>query len=384
MRLYGPEFFADPHRTYRQAHHDKKLVVPVEMRPGVQATAVIGFKHAREILDDPLHYPTDLAAGQIPQRAERRDRPDLSQATGADHTRLRRVVRECLEQIDQHALRATIRRCTADLIAAFCQEGTADLVGDFAIPLVVQIFSWTLGLTPEGWGEADSAVRTLRATGDASALTEVAWSAVEAARTTPGPDVTSWLCGHPEQLDDHEAVQQLMLLVTAGFLPTVDMIANTLLRVMTDKQFREAVMFAALTYRDALEHGLAVDPPRPVLRPRWPPSLQIRDGVHMHPGQPVLISLAGCAADPIMGEDRAENYGSRFHLAWGGGPHKCPDAGAAMAMLLGEEALGLLFESLPDMELADGARIEFLPSLYHRALVALPVVFDPSSPLPLS
>ncbi|WP_067665717.1 cytochrome P450 [Nocardia miyunensis] len=384
MRLYGPEFFADPHRTYRQAHHDERLVVPVEMRPGVQATAVIGFEHAREILDDPVHYPTDLSAGQAHPRVEFQDRPDLSQATGADHTRLRRAVRECLEKIDQHAIRTTTRRVTAELIAAFCREGSADLVGDFAIPLVVHIFSRMLGLAPEAWAEADSAVRTLRATADARALHEVAWAAVEAARTTPGPDVTSWLCGHPEGLDDHEVVQQLMLLHTTGCLPTVDLIANTLLRVMTDKQFREAVMFAALTYRDALEHVLALDPPRPVLRPRWPPSLQIRDGVHMHPHQPVLISLAGCAADPIMGADRTENYGSRSHLAWGGGPHKCPATAAATAMLLGEEALGLLFESLPDMNLAPGERIEFLPSLYHRALVALPVVFDPSSPLPLS
>lgn len=382
VQLYGPEFFADPHRTYQQMHHDHGLVVPVETGPGENATAVIGFQHAREVLDDPLHYPTDPKPRQSHQRAERRDRPDLAQASGTDHARLRHTVRECLERIDQHALRTTVGQFTAGLIKTFCMEGSADLVGEFASPLVVRTFSWMLGLPADVWDEADIAVRTLRTMGDASALTPLVWSAVEAARMTPRTDVTSWLCGHPATLDDYEVVQQVLLLYTSGCLPTIDLIANALMLVMTDKEFGGDVMCGSLTLRDALEHVLAVEPPRPTLRPRFPLSLQIRDGVHLHPRQPVLVSLAGCAADPVMAADHTRKVGSRSHLAWGGGQHKCPDEAAAIAMLTAEEALNLLFESLPDMQQAPGTRIEWLQTLYHRALVALPVTFAPTSPLP--
>ena len=383
MAIYGPEFFADPHTTYQRMHRDYGLVVPVETRAGARATAVIGFAHAREILDDPLHYPTDPKAGYPRQGAECVDRLDMAQATGADHARLRLAARECLDRIDQHALRTAVGQFAAELIAAFCREGSADLVGDFSGPLVVQTFSWMLGLPPEMWDEADAAVRTLRTTGEAHALTEVAWSAVEAARMTPGADVTSWLCGHPAELDDHEVVQQLLLLYTSGGLPTVDLIANTLLLAMTDDRFGSEVKYGAMSMRDALERVLAIEPPRPILRPRYPPSLQIRDGVHLHPHQPVLVSLAGCAADPVMAADHTAKHGNRSHFGWGGGPHKCPDEAAAIAMLTAEEALNLLLESLPDIELAPGTDIGWLPTLYHRALVDLPVTFAPSSPLPL-
>lgn len=376
VQLYGPAFFADPHRTYQQMHRDHGRVVPVEIGPGERATAVIGFAHAREVLDDPLHYPTAPIVGQ----SERRDQPDLAQATGTDHARLRRAVRECLVRTDQHALRAMVGEFTAALITTFSMEGSADLVGEFASPLVVHTFSWMLGLSPDVWDEAEIAVRTLRTTGDVSVLTQLVWSAVEAARMTPGADVTSWLCRHPEALDDYEVVQQVLLLYTSGCLPTIDLIANALMLVMTDKQFGDDVMCGSLSLRDALEQVLAVEPPRPTLRPRFPPSLQIRDGVHLYPHQPVLISAAGCAADPVMAADQTKKVGNRSHLSWGGGQHKCP--ASAMAMLIADEALNLLFESLPDMRRAPGTRIEWLPTLYHRALVALPVTFTPTTPLP--
>ncbi|WP_429428476.1 hypothetical protein [Nocardia sp. GAS34] len=378
VQLYGSEFFADPHRTYQRMHLDRELVVPVEIGPGNTATAVIGFVHAREVLDDPLHYPSDPVAGQ----SEHRDRPDLAQATGADHARLRRTVRECLERTDQHELRATVGEFAALLIATFSLEGSADLVGEFAIPLVVYTFSRMLGVPPDMWHQADIAVRTLRTTGDTSALTQLVWSAVESARMTPGADVASWLCRHPETLDDYEVVQQVQLLYTSGCLATIDLIANTLMLAMTDEVFCEDVMCGSLSLRDALEHVLAVEPPRPTLRPRFPPNLQIRDGVHLYPNQPVLLSVAGCAADPVMATDHTRKVGNRSHLAWGGGQHKCPDAAAAMAMLIAEEALNLLLESLPDMKRAPGTRIEWLHTLYHRALVALSVTFAPTPPLP--
>ncbi|MEU6562598.1 cytochrome P450 [Nocardia nova] len=382
-RLYGPEFFADPHRAWQQLHRDRRRVVPVAVAPGQTATAVLGYERACQILADSEHYPTQSVAGQA--HGERQDRVDLAQAAGADHARLRSAVRECLERIDQHALHATVGDLTAMLIASFSRKGSADLVGDFASPLVVQTFSWLLGLPAEMWDRAAAGAAALRAEGDAAVLTEVAWVAVEAARGTSGADVISWLCGHRVGLDDYEVVQQVLLLYRSGCLPTIDLIANTLLLAVTDQQFGDAVMFGALSLRDALEYVLAVEPPRPVLRPRFPPNLQIVDGVHLPAHQPVLVSPAACAADPVMDTSPAGRVGNRSHLGWGGGPHKCPDAAASVAMLVAEHALNLLFESLPDIRHESATPIEWLPNLYHRALLALPVTFEPASPLaPLS
>ncbi|PPJ36415.1 hypothetical protein C5E45_20420 [Nocardia nova] len=381
VQLYE-DFFTDPRTTYRQMHRDGRSVVPVAMGPGQgTATVVIGFNHAREILDDSLHYPTHPKKDQ-PRRGERRDHQDLAQAVGAQHVRLRSVIRESLAHIDQHALRSTVDHAASGLIASFCGHGSADLVSEFAIPVAVHVFSWMLGLPPDRQDEAAQAVWELRTAEDTTPLTTLAWSAVEAARMTPSTDVISRLCQHSENLDDHEVVQQVVLLYSSGCLPTIDLIGNALMLVMTDQRFGEAVLCGSLGLRDALDRVLTVEPPRPILRPRFPTSLQIRDGVLLPPHHPVLVSPAGCAADPVMAATHARQVGNRSHLGWGGGEHKCPDEAAALAMLTAEEALGLLFESLPDMRLAPDARIGWLPNLYHRALYGLPVVFEPTSPLP--
>src|SRR5205085_1178023 len=56
--LYGPEFAADPARTYSRLRR-YGAVAPVELAPGVPGTLVIGYEAALEVLRDPITFPTD-------------------------------------------------------------------------------------------------------------------------------------------------------------------------------------------------------------------------------------------------------------------------------------------------------------------------------------
>jgi cytochrome P450 len=101
-------------------------------------------------------------------------------------------------------------------------------------------------------------------------------------------------------------------------------------------------------------------------------------------GALVQISITGANRDPEMFADPNELDVQRpnaqaAHLAFGYGPHYC--AGAPLARLEIQLALGTLFRRHPDMALAvapEEARWMTVPFPAFRGLAELPVILDPS------
>ncbi|MEV6138194.1 cytochrome P450 [Nocardia sp. NPDC051990] len=391
--LFGPEFAADQHGAYREMRQRFGSLVPVDI--GVAATLITEYRDALAILTREERYPTDPTAWaqqvppECPALPSLGPRPDALHTSGGTHSLYRLAISETLSLVDQFALENTVKRVAVLLINRFCERDSADLLGEFARPLVVDVVHGVLGLSPEAGQHALNAILTLRATDPASVkqgnrmLEEAMSDTVVDKRAAPGMDVTSWLLQHRSGLSVDEVIHQLAMLYRFTE-PTWNLIANAVLLAVTDEPFGEDALGGALSPQEAIEEVLYSDPPLAIAFARFPRQMQILDGggtVHEH--EPVLVGLAACNSDPAaVGEDRTGNRGNRAHLSFGAGAQKCP--AESMATLIAREALAQLWDALPDIELAVPVdRVERVANPFLSALVALPVRFRPSPQLPL-
>ncbi|WP_429425026.1 cytochrome P450 [Nocardia sp. GAS34] len=369
---------------------DHGALVPVDIAPGVPATLVLGYREALHVFGDPARFPADPRLWQArqgtgcPVAATMGWQPNAARTAGDEHVRYRSAVTNALDRVDLHTLRHMVERTAVTLVNEFCQNGSVDLLNHYAVPLIVEIIDQLLGFTPDISDAMFDGMMTLR---DATTPAETAQAdAVMAAamreliankRAAPAEDLTSWLLADPAALDDAEATHAIAMLYTSGTEPTWNLIANTLLLMVTDNRFGSDLLGGALSARDAIDEALFADPPLANSCLTYPRQPQLLGDFWLPEHQPVLISLAGCHDDPTV---HGERTGNRSHLAWGAGPHACP--AQSVAMLIANEALDQLLDALPDLELAHPAsELAWRPGPFHRALTALPVTFPPSPPL---
>ncbi|MGW4716661.1 cytochrome P450 [Nocardia sp. NPDC004260] len=386
--LYAEGFAADPHGTYREMRRRHGSLVPIELSPGVPATLVIGYQEAVRILNDPEHFPADPRIWQknIPEDSPIRPMmewyPNALRNSGAAHARYRGAYVASIDAIDLHEVHSMVERIAIPLINTFCQAGSADLVTQYAFPLVFEVLNRIVGCSTELGQRVATGMAMLFDTVEAAKgmqmLSEALMELIHQRRAEPGDDVTSRLAHHPAGLDDEEMLSNLISLYGAGIEPQQNLITNTLLLMLTDDRFGGDMLGGALSTRDALDEVLFNDPPMANFCITYPRQPILIDSVWLPAHQPVLVSLAGCNNDPaIRGGDRT---GNRSHLAWAVGPHACPAKSVASVVV--QEAIDQLLDALPEMRLAVPAdEVVWRPGPFHRALAALPVVFPKSPPL---
>ncbi|WP_232839641.1 MULTISPECIES: cytochrome P450 [Nocardia] len=386
--MHTSEFAADPHAAYREMRRQYGSMAPVEVAPGVPATLVLGYQTALRVLNDPDHFPADPRGWQdsipadSPVKPMMEWHPNALRNSGAAHTRYRQAYVGAIDGIDLHALHAKIETIAVPLINAFCTTGSADLVSQYAFPLVFEVLNQMVGCSPELGQRVATGMAMLFDTVEAARGMEMLSTAllelIALRRAEPGDDVTSRLAHHPAGLDDTEMLSQLISFYGAGIEPQQNLIANTLLLMVTDERFGGNVLGGALSTRDALDEVLFNDPPMANFCTTYPRQPILIDNTWLPAHQPVVISLSGCNNDPaIRGGDRT---GNRAHLAWSAGPHACP--AKSVAYMIVQDAIDQLLDALPELDLAVPAdQLAWRPGPFHRALAALPVVFPPSPPM---
>ncbi|MFI6212595.1 cytochrome P450 [Nocardia brasiliensis] len=386
--LHTAEFAADPHRAYAEMRERYGSLVPIEVAPGVPATLVVGYQAALRILNDPEHFPADPRTWQqnIPEDSPVKPMmewyPNALRNSGAAHARYRHAYTAAIDGIDLHALHSTVEQIAIPLINTFCQAGAADLVTQYAFPLVFEVLNQMVGCSAELGQRVATGMAALFDTVNAAQgmqmLSEALMELIQLRRAEPGDDVTSRLAHHPAELDDVEMLSQLISFYGAGIEPQQNLIINTLLLMVTDDRFGGDVLGGSLSTRDALDEVLFNDPPMANFCTSYPRQPILIDNNWLPAHQPVLISLAGCNNDPeIRGGDRT---GNRSHLAWSAGPHACP--AKSVAYLVVQDAIDQLLDALPEMQLAvPVAELSWRPGPFHRALASLPVIFPKSPPL---
>ncbi|MGW5436775.1 cytochrome P450 [Nocardia asteroides] len=387
--LYSEQFAADPQSAYRDMRHRYGSLVPVDLVPGVPATLVIGYRTAVQILNDPDHFPADPRMWQrdipadCPVLPMMCYRPNAIRTSGTEHVRYRQVTVAGLAGVDLYRLHRTVEQIAMPVINGFCTDGTADLLSQYAFPVIFATINAMLGVPDEIGGRVATGMAQMFEGGDtavrgAQMLETALYDLVALKRQAPGDDVTTRLVQHPQQLGDEELMNQLLTMYGAGIEPTLNLILNTVRLMLTDHRFAGSLLGGSLSTRDALDEVLYTDPPMANFCTTYPRQPILVDDVWLPANQPVLISMAACNNDPTIGS--GDFLDNRAHLAWSTGPHGCP--AKSPAYLIAQEVIDQLLDALPELELAvPEAELVWRPGPFHRALAALPVRFPKTPPL---
>ncbi|MFB7724813.1 MULTISPECIES: cytochrome P450 [unclassified Nocardia] len=388
--LYAEEFAADPHGNYREMRRRYGSLVPVELAPGVSATLVIGYHDAVRILNDPEHFPADPRIWQqnipadCPVKPMMEWYPNVLRNAGEAHRRYRQANVYAVDGVDLHGLHAIVEREAIPLINTFCENGSAELITQYAFPLVFAGLNDMLGCPPEIGQRVAAGMAALFDSVDENAelgmqtLSGALLELIELKRSEPGDDMVTRLLQHDAGLDDTEMLANIISIYGAGLEPQQNLIINTLRLILTDDRFAGDVLGGSLSTRDALDEVLFNDPPMANFAISYPRQPMLVGETWLPAHQPVVISLAGCNNDPAIGG--GERIGNRSHLAWSLGPHACP--AKSVASLVAQEAIDQLLDALPELRLAVPVdELSWRPGPFHRALAALPVVFPACPPL---
>ncbi|UQA95470.1 cytochrome P450 [Streptomyces halobius] len=391
LKLYGPDFAADPHRFYRHLRQYGALA-PVEIAPDVTAMLVTDYRAALDLLHDDSTWSKDSRAWMQTVPADSPImpmigwRPNVFFSDGAAHARYREVITDSFRLVEPHELRARTHQAADTLIQRFGKDGRVDLIADYARLIPLLMFNGLFGM-PDSYSErliaAIAGMLEGNSPEEAAAANEefttCIMELVGAKKAARGPDLTSWFMDHPNELSDEELVHQIILTMGAGNEPLANLIGNALARMLSDDRYYNTLSGGALTAHDAINEVLWHDPPLTNYSAHFPLRDVFFHGTWLRAGQLVMVSYA--AANSQFGTTTLDRPGSGggSHLAWAAGPHACPVK--RHALLIATTAIERLTAWLSDIELAvDHSELVWRNGAFHRALAALPARFTPITP----
>ncbi|MFJ9518001.1 cytochrome P450 [Kitasatospora sp. NPDC101801] len=391
-RLYGPEAEADPAALYEKLRAEHGEVAPVLLHGDLPAWLILGHSANLTAMRTPSRFSRDSRRWTAFQ--EGRVTPDSPLmpviawqplcvfADGAEHKRLRGAVTDGLNRVDRRGIRRYVTRFADQLIQDFGPAGQAELVAQFAEHLPMLVMTHVVGM-PEEYGPrlVEAARDLMKGTETAIASNDYVVATLrrmmDRKRVAPGADLVSWLMQHEAGLTDDEVLEHLRVVLLAANETTVNLIADTLKMVLTDRRFRAHLSGGHMTLPDALDQVLWDSAPMSLVAGRWATGDTELGGQQIKTGDMLLLGLAAGNVDPVVRPDLSKPlHGNRAHLAFGGGPHECP--GQDMGRAIAETGIDILLTRLPDLQLAISEdELTWTSAWLSRHLVELPVRFTP-------
>lgn len=292
--------------------------------------------------------------------------PSMLVVDPPEHTRLRKSVSAAFTPRAIGRLRERIESVTAELLEALPEDGSADLIEDYAAQVPIAIIAEMLGFPQESraeflaWGDAASplldfgiAWRTWRAAATAMMdMDRYLDEHIARLRREPGDDILSSLVTAGD-LDDRELKATASLLMGAGFETTVNLIGNGVVQLLGHPDQLAKLRDDPELWSQAVEEVLRFDAPVQNTARTALCDAEI-GGVSLHKGSVVVLSLAGANRDPKMFE-RPDQFdvtrtNAKDHLTFSSGIHTC--LGASLARMEAGYALRALFDRFPELSLA--------------------------------
>lgn len=188
---------------------------------------------------------------------------------------------------------------------------------------------------------------------------------IAARREHPEDDLLSAILaaadGEPGRVSANELVQNLILLLVAGFETTTNLLGNGLRVVLEDRAIRQALVAGDITPDAFVEEVLRFDSPVQFTEDRRPTKLVEVGGLTLTPDRDHLLVLLGAAnRDPRRFTEPDRFWPQRPNagpLSFGGGAHFC--LGAALARLEGTVAFPRLLRRFPDLAAAGEPKRRF-------------------------
>jgi cytochrome P450 len=319
-------------------------------------------------------------------------------AYGSDHRRLRRLVSPAFAARRVAALAPRISDMTEALLDALAltPDGqAADLREGFAVPLPIQVISSLMGLSEAAQkdfrsvvdGVFDTTLTPEEAGANAVRLYEILAALVAEKRETPGDDMTSVLIaardeeGDGSALTEQELLDTLLLVISAGYETTVNLIDQGITALLTHPEERAKLASGGAAWRDVVEETLRFEAPVAHLPLRYAvEDIELAGGVTIRQGEAILASYAAANRHADLHGESAEAFditrNPQDHLSFGHGVHFC--LGAQLARMEAETALSMLFTRFPDLAFAPNADLSPMESLISNGHRTLPVVLRPA------
>lgn len=397
-----PDNTSDPNRVYEAMRAKHGSVVPIEVEPGVAAWLLVGFNENLTVLRNPALFARDpriwreIVEGRMTPSSPLWPifgyRPNLLSADGPEHQRLRAPLTDAMAKINLPKLVNDVRDVCDGLIDRFIADGTADLIEQYAIWVPILALNRLFGRDDrDGFMlvEMSRAIWTSDENTANAANEQIAGYFAELVaqkRREPGEDLPSWMIHHPSALNDEEVVHGLIQTALGNSDPTTHLIGNTLLALLSDRDFRAASARSGELVEEAINRVLWSDPPIPILPARYARADTEIGGVPIRAGEGVIMGLAASHGDPILGGSdqlARSTKVNRAYLSWGAGPHRCPCEDTARTIVT--TGISQLLRRVPTLRLAASAdQFQWRPSQFIRGLVDLPVQFTPDSPRPVA
>ncbi|MER6075816.1 cytochrome P450 [Streptomyces sp. NPDC001817] len=316
-------------------------------------------------------------------------------AYGKDHSRLRRMVAPALSARRTAALQADIEALVDGILDGLPTGGTVDLREHLAYPLPIAVIGKLMGVPADQRAEFRTVVDNVFAThlsveeqaANTAALYGLLDVLIETKRTEPDEDMTSLLIATRDEEDGSalshaELRDTLLLVISAGYETTVNVIDQAITTLLTDPQQLAHIREGRCTWQDVVEETLRHQPAVKHLPLRYARTdIPLPDGQTIKAGEAILASYAAANRHPDWHKE-ADRFDatrpSKEHLAFGHGVHFC--LGAPLARLEVATALRLLFERFPDAQLAtERTALKRLPSLISNGHASVPVRLRPMS-----
>ncbi|MFJ9025275.1 cytochrome P450 [Streptomyces sp. NPDC102259] len=395
--LSGPRFQTDPARLYREMRARHGAVTPVLLDGGVPAWLILGYRELHQVTGDPVLFSRDselwnqwdTIPGDWPLLPMiGRKQPSILYTVGERHRDRAAMISNALEASDPTRLRRHAERFADELIDALCAEGTADLIGQYAMLLPVRVLARLYGFSDEDGPGLVTALNDMidgreRALAGQSHLAASMGELLAVRRAAPADDVVSRMLSDPGGFTDEEIAQDLMVMMAAGHQPTADWIGNSLRLMLTDSRFAASLFGGRNSVAEAMNEVLWEDTPSQNVAGRWASRDTHLGGQHIRAGDLLILGLQAANSDPQVRPVGDElTGGNSAHFSFGHGEHRCPFPAQEVAEVIARTGIEVVLDRLPDIDLDVPAdALTRRPSPWLRGLTELPVRFTPTPAL---
>jgi cytochrome P450 len=373
----APEFVQNPYGFYQQLH----AVSAPAFWDQYGHWCFASFKDVSALLRDKrfgreiLHVATREEIGMPQPQAHTADfdlteQYSLLNLEPPGHTRLRTLVNRAFVSRHVEQLRPRILKLANEMIDAFQDQDSVDLIKAFAAPIPAIIIAEMIGLPAESapqllaWSNRMVAMYMfgvtreveLDANAAAAEFTDYLRGVIAERRKQPREDLLTHMITaeqNGERLSDEEVLSTAILLLNAGHEATVHTTGNGVKSIL-ESGLDPATLFTSDAQTAAtVEECLRFDAPLHLFT-RYTLSDMDYNGIALRKGDVIGMLMGAANRDPARFANASSFDPFRTdgaNVSFGAGIHFC--IGAPLARIELQIALSTLFERLPRLRLAE-------------------------------